>query len=344
MTPLDTVAVIGGGGWGTALAIHLSRLGMTPRLWVYEAELAGLIRSRRENSWYLPGIALSPSVTPTSELAEALNGADLVILAVPSHVFREVLSGASRWISPRTTLLSATKGLDGAGPHRMSEIMAQLVSESPAAVLSGPTFAREVAEGRPTAAVVAARDPDVSRRLQQRLSSREFRLYTNGDVIGVELGGAVKNVMAIGTGLADGLALGENTRAALITRGLAEITRLGVALGAAPPTFAGLAGLGDLVLTCTGALSRNRSLGLALAAGKRLEEVQAGSRMIAEGVSTAASVLTLARRAGVSMPICQEVAAVLFEGKPAREALNALLQREVGEEEPLPDRVQSGGR
>lgn len=345
MNPLDTVAVIGGGGWGTALAVHLARLGMVPRLWVHDAELAGLIRSRRENPWYLPGIALSPSVTPTGELAEALNGADLAILAVPSHVFRQVLSGASRCISPRTTLLSATKGLDGVGPHRMSEIMAQLVPESPAAVLSGPTFAREVAEGRPTAAVVAARDPDVSRRLQRRLSSRGFRLYTNGDVIGVELGGAVKNVMAIATGLADGLGLGENARAALITRGLAEITRLGSALGAAPRTFAGLAGLGDLVLTCTGTLSRNRNLGLALAAGKRLEEVQAGSRMVAEGVRTAASVLTLARRAGVPMPICQEVAAVLFEGKPSREALSALLQREVrAEDESSPDRIQSGRR
>jgi len=343
MTTRGTVAVIGGGGWGTALAIHLARLDMEPRLWVYEAELAGLIRSRRENPWFLPGVPLSPSVIPTSELAEALDGADLAIAAVPSHVFRQVVSEASRWITRGTTLLSATKGLDSAGPHRMSEILAQLVPESPAAVLSGPTFAREVAEGRPTAAVVAARDPDVSRRLQQRLSSREFRLYTNGDVIGVELGGAIKNVMAIGTGLVDGLGLGENARAALITRGLAEITRLGVALGAAPRTFAGLAGLGDLVLTCTGALSRNRSLGVALAAGKRLEEVQAASRMIAEGVSTAASVLTLARGPGVPMPICQEVAAVLFEGKPPLEALNSLLQREVRtEEDASPDPVQSG--
>lgn len=345
MTAFDTVAVIGGGGWGTALAVHLSRLGMAPQLWVHDAELAGLIRSRRENPWYLPGIPLSPLLTPTDELAEALNGAELAILAVPSHVFRQVLSKASRWISPRTTLLSATKGLDGAGPHRMSEIMVQLLPESPFGVLSGPTFAREVAEGRPTAAVVAARDPDVSRRLQQCLSSREFRLYTNGDVIGVELGGAVKNVMAIGTGLADGLGLGENARAALITRGLAELTRLGVAFGAAPRTFAGLAGLGDLVLTCTGTLSRNRNLGLALATGKRLEEIQAGSRMVAEGVKTATSVLTLARRAGVPMPICQEVTAVLFERKPPHEALSALLQREVrAEEESSPDRIQSGRR
>jgi len=345
MTAFSTVAVIGGGGWGTALAVHLSRLGLAPRLWVHDAELAVRIHSRRENPCYLPGVPLSPSITPTGELAEALNGADLAILAVPSHVFRQVLSAAGRWISPKTTLLSATKGLDGVGPHRMSEIMTQLAPESPAAVLSGPTFAGEVAEGRPAAAVVAARDPDVGGRLQQHLSSREFRLYTNRDVIGVELGGAIKNVMAIGTGLADGLGLGENARAALITRGLAEITRLGVALGAAPLTFAGLAGLGDLVLTCTGTLSRNRNLGLALAAGKRLDDVQSGSRMVAEGVKTAASVLTLARRAGVPMPICQEVAAVLFEGKPPREALSALLQREFrAEEESSLNRIQSGRR
>jgi glycerol-3-phosphate dehydrogenase (NAD(P)+) len=345
MTSLGGVAVIGGGGWGTALAIHLSRLGMAPRLWVHEAELIELIRSRRENPWYLPGIALPSSVNPTMELAEALRGVDLVILAVPSHVFRQVLTRASRWTSRKTTLLSAAKGLDGDGPRRMSEIMAELAPGSPAAVLSGPTFAREVAVGRPTAAVVAAPDPEVSGRLQRRLSSREFRLYTNGDVVGVELGGAVKNVMAIGTGLSDGLGLGENARAALITRGLAEITRLGVALGAMPLTFAGLAGMGDLVLTCTGTLSRNRSLGLALAAGKRLEDVQAETRMVAEGVRTVTSVLALARRTGVPMPICQEVAAVLFEGKPPHEALSSLLQREVrAEEESLSERALPGRR
>lgn len=345
MTSRWAVAIIGGGGWGTALAIHLSRLGVAPRLWVYEAELVELIRSRRENSWYLPGIALPASVTPTSELAEALSGVDLAILAVPSHVFRQVMAGASRWISRNTTLLSATKGLDGDDPRRMSEILTELAPGRPVAVLSGPTFAREVAMGRPTAAVVAASDPEVSGRLQQRLSSQEFRLYTNGDVIGVELGGALKNVVAIGTGLSDGLGLGENARAALITRGLAEITRLGVALGAAPLTFAGLAGMGDLVLTCTGTLSRNRSLGLALAAGKRLDEAQAETRTVAEGVRTVTSAVALSRRTGVPMPICREVAAVLFEGKAPREALSSLLQREVrAEEESLPERTQSGRR
>jgi glycerol-3-phosphate dehydrogenase (NAD(P)+) len=345
MTSESPVAVIGGGSWGTALAIHLSRLGISSWLWVRNAELVELIRSRRENPWYLPGVALPASVNPTGDFREALGGVDVAIFAVPSHVFRDVLTGAGGWISRTMTLLSATKGLDGEGPRRMSEILAEVAPGSPAAVLSGPTFAREVALGQPTAAVVAASDPVVSARLQRRLASREFRLYTNGDVLGVELGGAVKNVMAIGTGLSDGLGLGENARAALITRGLAEITRLGVALGALPRTFAGLAGLGDLVLTCTGTLSRNRRLGLALAAGKRLEEAQAETRMVAEGVRTVTAVLALARRAGVPMPISQEVAAVLFEGKPPSDALTSLLQREVrAEEEALPERISTGSR
>lgn len=345
MSSQSAVAVIGGGSWGTALAIYLSRLGIGPRLWIYEAPLVELIRSRRENSWYLPGVTLPGSLTPTNDLAEALNGVELAILAVPSHVFRQVLAEAVRWISPKTNLLSATKGLDTDGPYRMSQILGELAPGCPIAVLSGPTFAREVAVGQPTAAVVASSDAAVSARLQQRLSSREFRLYTNGDMVGVELAGAVKNVMAIATGLSDGLGLGENARAALITRGLAEIARLGVALGARPPTFAGLAGMGDLVLTCTGALSRNRRLGLDLAAGRRLDEAQAETRMVAEGVRTVTSVLTLARRIGVSMPISQEVAAVLFEGKPPRDALTSLLQREVrAEEESLSERILSGGR
>jgi glycerol-3-phosphate dehydrogenase (NAD(P)+) len=236
-----------------------------------------------------------------------------------------------------TTLLSATKGLDPERSRRMSEIASARCPASPIAVLSGPTFAREVALGRPTAAVVASADPDVASALQHRLSSPEFRLYTNRDVVGVEIGGALKNVMAIATGISDGLGLGENARAALITRGLAEITRLGVALGASPATFAGLAGIGDLVLTCTGSLSRNHALGLALAHGRTLEQARGETRMIAEGARTSRSATALARQKGVALPICQEVAAVLFEGKTPQEALATLLQREYrAEEEPLP--------
>lgn len=330
------VAVVGGGSWGTALAVYLTRLGMAPRLWVFEAELAELMRVGRENPWYLPGIPLPPEVHPTPELKHALNDAKLAIIAVPSHAFAAVIEAARPWLRRDVPLLSATKGLDPVGARRMSQILADLAPAAPVAVLSGPTFAREVALGRPTAAVVASTNPDLSSRLQRMLASREFRLYTNRDVVGVELGGAMKNVMAIATGIADGLGLGENARAGLITRGLAEITRLGVALEASPLTFAGLAGLGDLVLTCTGSLSRNRALGLALAAGKSLAEAQAETRMVAEGVKTTESALRLARRTGVVLPICEEVGAVLFEGRSPPAALTALLEREVRpEEEPV---------
>ncbi|MEK7364090.1 MAG: NAD(P)H-dependent glycerol-3-phosphate dehydrogenase [candidate division NC10 bacterium] len=331
------VAVVGGGSWGSALAVHLGRLGLVPRLWARDAALVGLIRSKRENPWYLPDIPLPETLSVTSDLAEALDGAGLVIVAVPSHVFDAIMEAAAARLGGRTTLLSATKGLDPERSRRMSEIASARCPASPIAVLSGPTFAREVALGRPTAAVVASADPDVATALQHRLSSPEFRLYTNRDVLGVEIGGALKNVMAIATGISDGLGLGENARAALITRGLAEITRLGVALGASPATFAGLAGIGDLVLTCTGSLSRNHALGLALAHGRTLEQARGETRMVAEGARTSRSATALARQKGVALPICQEVAAVLFEGKTPQEALATLLQREYrAEEEPLP--------
>ena len=331
------VAVVGGGSWGSALAVHLGRLGLVPRLWARDAALVGLIRSKRENPWYLPDIPLPETLSVTSDLAEALDGAGLVIVAVPSHVFDAIMEAAAARLGGRTTLLSATKGLDPERSRRMSEIASARCPASPIAVLSGPTFAREVALGRPTAAVVASADPDVATAVQHRLSSPEFRLYTNRDVLGVEIGGALKNVMAIATGISDGLGLGENARAALITRGLAEITRLGVALGASPATFAGLAGIGDLVLTCTGSLSRNHALGLALAHGRTLEQARGETRMVAEGARTSRSATALARQKGVALPICQEVAAVLFEGKTPQEALATLLQREYrAEEEPLP--------
>ena len=332
MTVCGTPAIVGSGSWGTALAVHLARLGARPRLWARSAELAQMIRTRGENPWYLPGIVVPPAVSPTHSMEEALSGADMVIVAVPSHGFREVLAAAAPSLEPGSVLLSATKGLDADGPRRMSELMAEIAPRAPRAVLSGPTFAREVALGLPTAAVVAA-GPGVAERLQRSLSSREFRLYTNRDIVGVEIGGALKNVIAIATGLSDGLGLGENARAALITRGLAEITRLGVALGASPLTFAGLAGIGDLVLTCTGSLSRNRKVGLAGGRGARLEEALGETRMVAEGIRNTVPALALARRAGVNLPICQEVGAVLSREKSPREALTALLAREVRPEE-----------
>lgn len=322
------LAVVGAGAWGTALAVHLARAGHHPRLWVFEEELLALLRATRENAWYLPGVVLPEAVEPVGELGEAVAGADVVVVAVPSHVFREVVGRLAPCLGPRTMMVSATKGLEEATHRRMSEILEALLATHPAAVLSGPTFALEVARGQPAAAVIAAREPGLARALQVVLGTRAFRLYTQDDLVGVELGGALKNVVAVAAGIADGLRLGDSARAALLTRGLAEMTRLGVALGARAATFAGLAGLGDLVLTCTGDLSRNRRLGLALAQGMSLAAWQATTRAVAEGVRTARAAVALAGACGVAAPIAREVAAVLFEGKSPRAALEALLGRE----------------
>lgn len=330
------LAVIGAGAWGTALAVHAARAGHTPRLRVFEPELLTLMTETRENPWYLPGIQLPEGVSPVGSLAEAAADAELVIVAVPSHVFRRVVTELVPHLPRTGRVVSAAKGLGDERQARMSEILAECLpspQRERVAILSGPTFALEVAEGRPTAAVLASADPRVARELQRTLATPTFRLYTQSDVVGVELGGALKNVMAIATGISDGLDLGANARAALLTRGLAEITRLGVALGARARTFAGLAGVGDLVLTCTGELSRNRRLGLALARGTSLAEWEGGTRSVAEGVRTAAAALALARRVGVPVPIIAEVGAVLFERKPPREALTALLHRELRPEE-----------
>jgi len=321
-----TLAIIGGGSWGTALAVHLARRGDEVRLWVREAEIVEAIARTRRNAWYLADIELPPGVRATGDVAEALDGAGLVIVAVPSEFVATTLKSIGR-LRPGVPVVSATKGLDPERHVRMTELIADRFPGAPVAALSGPTFAREVALGLPTACVVASFDEALARRLQGELGARPFRLYTNRDVVGVEIGGALKNIIAIATGLADGLELGQNARAALITRGLTEISRLAVALGAAPATLAGLAGLGDLVLTCTGGLSRNRALGMALARGGSQAAVESETRMIAEGARTVTSALALAARHEVSLPICAEVGAVLFEGKPPADALASLLDR-----------------
>lgn len=334
------VAIIGAGAWGTALAIQAARAGHAPRLWVFEPELLALLRETHENPWYLPGVRLPDAVTAVGTLAEAAAGVNLVIVAVPSHVARHVVTDLAPYLEGAVRVVSAAKGIEDERLARMSEVLTEVLPErqrSRIAVLSGPTFALEVAQGRPTAAVLASADPGLGRELQGALATPTFRLYTQRDVIGVELGGALKNVMAIAAGIADGLDLGLNARAALLTRGLAEITRLGVALGAHARTFAGLAGLGDLILTCTGPLSRNRSLGLALAQGSSLGEWQAGTRAVAEGVRTARAALELARRVGIEVPITAEVGAVLFGGKSPRAALSSLLSREARPEEESAD-------
>ncbi len=327
-----TVAVVGGGSWGTALAVHVARAGRPVTVWAREPEIVDAIERHGRNPWYLSDVDLPKTVRATGDIAVALADADLVIIAVPSEFVRSRVADMPP-IASGVPIVSATKGFDPERHCRMTELIIERFPDAAVAALSGPTFAREVATGRPTAAVIASRDERLGALLQQRLGTREFRLYTNRDVIGVETGGALKNVMAIATGLADGLELGESARAALITRGLAEMTRLAVALGGSATTLAGLAGLGDLVLTSTGSLSRNHTLGVALARGGTVAGLERDTRMIAEGVRTVRSALALARRHGVTLPISEEVAAVLFEGKAPSAALASLLSRAAARED-----------
>ncbi len=337
MTPIGGVAgspltIIGGGAWGTALAITLADRHPAVRLWVFEADLADQMRQARENGIYLPGVRIPHKVQVTSSLEAALAGASLVILVVPSHVFRSVLISARPHLHPEMVLISATKGIEVQSLSTMSGILEEVLPARPQAalaVLSGPSFAREVAARQPTAVVAAARDSRVARWVQQALSGETLRVYAGTDPLGVELAGAIKNVIAIAAGVVDGLGLGLNARAGLITRGLAEMTRLGVAMGARPQTFAGLAGLGDLILTCTGDLSRNRSLGVALARGASLERQVSASRSVAEGVNTCRSVVALAERHAVDMPISRAVHRLLFHGQDPREAVVELMAREL---------------
>ena len=319
-------AVIGAGSWGTALASHLRRRGLDVRLWAREPEIVEGIRARRRNPFFLADVELPEGLDVSGDISAVVAGAGVVVVAVPSEFVGLTLKSIGA-LARGMPVLSATKGFDPERHVRMTEVIAERFPEAGVAALSGPTFAREVALGRPTAAVIASRDGALASSLQESIGTRELRLYTNADVVGVEVGGALKNVMAIATGIADGLGLGENARAALITRGLAEITRLAVALGASPATRAGLAGLGDLVLTCTGSLSRNRALGMALARGQALEAHEHETRMIAEGARTVRSAIVLAERHRVTLPVCQEVGAVLFQKKPPAAALAALLGR-----------------
>jgi len=316
--------VVGAGSWGTALAVHLARGGAGVWLCARSVEVVDAIRTGRRNPWYLADVDLPPGVEVTTDVAGAAEAATLLIVAVPSEFFGAMLARLGDVSAP---VISATKGFEPARHRRMSELVAERWPDAPVAVLSGPTFAREVALARPTAAVIASNDAELAAELQRQLGSREFRLYTNGDVVGVEVGGALKNVIALATGIADGLGLGENARAALVTRGLAEITRLAAAMGGEPATLAGLAGLGDLVLTSTGTLSRNRAFGMALGRGESRERAQHATRMVAEGVPTVRAALALAERHGVALPIAREVAAVLFGGKSPADALASLLGR-----------------
>jgi len=328
---MKPVAVIGGGSWGTALAIHLAGSGRPVILWVYEEDLAGRMEADRVNDTFLPGFPLPRNIEVTSRLDRALAGAEMVLTVMPSHVCRAMAKRMAPLVEPGQILVSATKGLEEETHLRMSAILEEVLGpctgSGTVAVISGPSFAKETAAGHPTAVVAAASNPDTAERVQQAFSGSRFRLYSTTDVVGVELGGAVKNVIAIAAGVVEGIGLGHNTTAALITRGLVEMERLALVLGAKSGTLAGLSGMGDLVLTCTGHLSRNRSLGVELGKGKSLDAAMAGKVTVAEGVRTTRSVLELAGKHGVEMPITSEMNAVLHEGADPAEAIGRLMER-----------------
>ncbi len=329
---MSRIAILGGGSWGTALAIVLSRARRKHdiSLWVHDPALAESIRRDRENRNYLPGHRLQPKIDVTSDTHGAISGAHILIGAIPTAHARIVYSSAMPSVARGAVFVSAAKGLEPATHKRMSEVLSAVVSSKsalPFAALSGPSFAAEVARGEPTAVVLATKDAALGAELQEEFAAPNFRVYTNDDVLGVELAGAMKNVIAIAAGVCQGLGLGSNPLAALITRGLAEMSRLAAALGAQPETLTGLAGLGDLVLTCTGALSRNRQVGIELGRGRALTEILAGMRMVAEGVGTTAALLALAREAKVELPITEQVAAILHHGKAPREAIRDIMER-----------------
>ena len=321
--------VVGAGAWGTALADLLATNGCDVRLWALEHDVADAINERRENPRFLPGVQLAPGVRATSALDEALGDASVIVFAVPSAHLRAVARASATAVARPATVAVATKGIEQGTLALMTDVVEAEVPDRSVVAISGPSFAAEVAARQPTAIVAASRDVVAAEAVQELLSSPVFRVYTHDDVVGVELAGSLKNVMAVATGIAEGVGLGFNSRAALITRGLAEMTRLGVALGGQAATFAGLAGIGDLVLTCTGALSRNRAVGLAIGRGATLEEALAGKETVAEGVTTARSARELAKREGVEMPIVETVHRVLFESYPARNSVISLMSREL---------------
>ena len=327
---MKNLAIIGGGSWGTALAIILAPRFPRVRLWVYEADLAARMSETRENDVYLPGCLLPRRVEIVTQLPAALDGAEIVLSAIPSHLVRGLYQQMLPFLNESMVFVSATKGLENGTLLRISEVIQEVLRnrlDPRVAVISGPTFALEVARFEPTALVVASTDGSLAETVQGAFSGPTFRLYANSDPIGVEISGSVKNVVAIGAGVVHGLGLGHNTMAALITRGLAEITRLAVAMGGAAQTLAGLAGLGDLVLTCSGDLSRNRTVGVELALGGKLEEIVSSMKMVAEGIKTTNAVAELAKRHSVEMPICEQMLQMLQFGVSPREAMQRLMDR-----------------
>ena len=323
-------AIIGGGSWGSAFALHLARLRLKTQLWVREKEILGELLETRQNGVFLPGFSFPPEVTFSADIQETASSAGILFIAVPSRFCRPVFKEIAPVLKGEQVVVSLTKGIEECSLKRMTEVMNEVFSPRPVpclAVLSGPSFAREVAEKHPTAVVIASAVAESARTVQHLVSDIHFRAYTSDDVAGVELAGALKNVIAMACGISDALRFGHNTRAALITRGIAEMTRLGLRLGAKKETFLGLAGIGDLVLTCTARLSRNYHVGHELGIGRPLAEILAETQMVAEGVTTTVSVRDLARREEVEMPICTEVYRILYEGKNPRESLGDLMLR-----------------
>lgn len=339
MTP-QRIAVIGAGAWGTALADLFADIGHEVMLWVFEADLCARMASNRENDLYLPGVALHDDLRFTSDLAEAASaGQDFLVSVMPSHVVRAVWTKLAPSVHEETLITSATKGVEEKTLLLPTQIIAECIGEAGGggralACLSGPTFARELAERKPTAITAASDDAGAAKAVQEALAAPGFRIYTGADPVGVQLGGALKNVIALAAGIADGMELGYNARAALIVRGLAETGRLGAAMGGRAETFAGLAGMGDLVLTCTGDLSRNRTVGVRLGRGEPLQKILESMTAVAEGVSTAPAAVGLAEEYGVEMPICREVHAILFEGRSPEDAVRDLMSRPLRAELP----------
>lgn len=332
---MNKVCIIGGGSWGSAMAIHLGRLKIATNLWIRETDIYEEALRTRTNKTFLPHIVFPSSVSFFHDLEDAIRNTQAIFIAVPSRFCRKLYANIAPFLSSEQFLVSLTKGIEEESLKRMSEVMEEVfsaTSRSRIAVLSGPSFAREVAESHPTAVVISSKNPNLAKKIQALVSSLYFRAYSSDDIIGVELAGACKNVIAIATGISDSFGFGSNSMAGLVTRGLAEMTRLGVSLGARQETYAGLAGIGDLVLTCTGKLSRNRYVGGELGKGKTLEEIISGMKMIAEGITTTLSLHQLAQKEKVEMPICEQVFYVLYKGKNPKEAFRDLMSRELKDE------------
>ncbi len=328
-------SVIGGGSWGSAFSIHLGRKGIETKLWIREPEIYDSTCIHRENKTFLPGVTFPRPVSFHNDVKQALKDADIVFIAVPSEYCREMYGIISPFLTKKQIIVSLTKGIEHTSLKRMSELMRDVFdpeATSRIAVLSGPSFAREVSDSHPTAVVVASEESAIARTIQNSVSNDFFRVYTSNDVLGVELAGALKNIIAISAGISDGLGYGRNTLAALITRGIAEITRLGVKMGAKPDTFSGLAGIGDLVLTCTGKLSRNRHVGFELGKGNSIQNILKEMKMVAEGVTTTLSARKLADDYKIEMPICEQMYEIIYKNKDPRQALKDLMKRKLKEE------------